>query len=82
MSRHASTTTFADRLKFAQAAKGLTNEDLAREADVRLRVLQRYRKGEVEPNGAALARLCNALDRPAGWFYDDDVVVPKPEAAA
>jgi ribosome-binding protein aMBF1 (putative translation factor) len=73
MSRHASTTSFADRLKLAQAQSELTNEELARKADIRLRALQRYRSGQIEPKGQALARLCVALDRPIDWFYDNSV---------
>lgn len=82
MSRHASTTSFAAKLKLAQAAKGLTNEELARTAGVQLRLLQRYRSGEVEPSGATLARLCVALDRSAEWFYDEDVVLAADDETA
>lgn len=71
MSRQIATTTFAQQLKSAQSTSGLSNEELARAADVKLRVLQRYRAGDVEPSGATLARLCRVLERPVEWFYDD-----------
>lgn len=69
MSRHAS-TTFSDRLKEAQGEEG--NEDFARRAGLRLRDVQRYREGKVEPKGASLARICFATGRPAEFFYPGD----------
>lgn len=68
MSRHTD-TTFAERLKEAQG--DMTTEALARRIDVSLRVVQRWRSGKGEPNGASLSRLCLALGKPVSFFYDN-----------
>lgn len=70
MSRH-SATTFGVRLKEAQLENGLSTEALARQIDVSLRVVQRWRSGEGEPTGASLARLCLALGKPVEFFYEN-----------
>lgn len=88
MTRHATRQVderrklFAANLKAAQAAKGFTNEALAHEAVVPLRLLQRWRAGGGEPSGPYFASLCATLDRPAEWFYADRSDEPEPVEAA
>lgn len=67
--RQSHASSFAERLKLAQAAKGLTNEDFARAVGVSLRLLQKYRAGTVQPSGATLARICAEVEQPVEWFY-------------
>lgn len=53
--------SFATRLRTAQDAAGLTNEQLARKARLGVRLLQKYRAGEVQPRRPNLERLERAL---------------------
>jgi len=75
MTRHATRqvrrSAFARRLAEAQAAAGLTTEELARTIGVGLRLVQRWRAAEGEPSGENLIRLARALGRDAEWFYDE-----------
>jgi transcriptional regulator with XRE-family HTH domain len=73
MTRHASTTSsvFADNLRAAQTLSGVTNEALARQIDVGLRDVQRWRAGTAEPRGHRLVALADALGHDSGWFYTD-----------
>lgn len=73
-------TTFADRLKEAQGEMG--TEKLARQIDVSLRLVQRWRSGKGEPSAEYLARLCAALNRPVEFFYPDRVPEPLTGEAA
>jgi transcriptional regulator with XRE-family HTH domain len=63
---------FAARLVQAQEEEGLKSEALARAIGAGLRLVQRWRSGEVEPSGRNLVRLARALRRDAAWFYEDD----------
>lgn len=66
---------FKTRLHEAQEAKGLTNEALARELDVSLRLVQKWRQdGRAMPSPGNLARLAKVLDRPMGWFFGENGV--------
>ena len=65
---------FADRLKQAQAEAGFTNEQLARKADVSLRLVAHWRSGSGEPNGPNLVALAAAVGKDAAWFYADTQV--------
>lgn len=72
MSRHATRpgrSGFAAR--FHEALGARTSEDFAREFNVTLRTVQRWRSGESEPRGEQLVRLADSLGRDAGWFYTD-----------
>lgn len=73
MTRHASTTTsvFAGNLRTAQALANTTTEALARQLNVGLRTVQRWRSGTTEPGGEALVALAVALEQEPGWFYTD-----------
>lgn len=75
MSRHSTRQVVVHRPTFAArfdaALAGRTSEDFAREIDVTLRTVQRWRSGEGEPQGAQLAKVAAALGRPVEWFYPD-----------
>jgi transcriptional regulator with XRE-family HTH domain len=62
---------FADRLKQAQSEASLKNEDLAHAVGVSVRLLQRWRSGDGEPNGPNLVALAHVLGRDASWFFAD-----------
>lgn len=49
----------------------MTTEKLARQLNVPLRSVQRWRSGESQPSGAALSRLCLALGKPIDFFYEN-----------
>lgn len=51
----------ARNIRTAQANAGLTNEALAREVGVGLRLLQKWRAGDVEPRYGNLLKLSEAL---------------------
>jgi transcriptional regulator with XRE-family HTH domain len=59
-------------LRAAQAQSGLSNEELAQRAGVGLRLLQKWRAGDVEPRYESLLKLADALDREVSWFYEDE----------
>lgn len=58
----------AARLREAQADAGLTNEELARETGISLRLVQKHRAAHNAPSFASLTRYSLALDRPLSWF--------------
>lgn len=60
----------ARRLRDAQRAKGLTNEELARRTGVALRTILRWRKGE-RPRLSNLVRVADALDVSRSYFVQD-----------
>jgi transcriptional regulator with XRE-family HTH domain len=60
----------AGRIREAQRARGLTNEELARRTGVALRTVLRWRKGE-SPRLPNLVRLADALDVPKSYFIQD-----------
>jgi transcriptional regulator with XRE-family HTH domain len=59
----------ARNLRIAQTDSGLSNEALAAQVGVGLRLLQKWRAGEVEPRYENLVKLAAALDREVAWFY-------------
>lgn len=59
----------AHNLKLAQAEAGLSNQALATSVGVGLRLLQKWRSGEVEPRYENLVKLASALGREVSWFY-------------
>jgi transcriptional regulator with XRE-family HTH domain len=61
----------ARRIREAQHARGLTNEELARRTGVALRTVMRWRKGE-SPRLPNLVRLVDALDVPKSYLVQDD----------
>jgi transcriptional regulator with XRE-family HTH domain len=63
------TSPLAHNLRTAQAAAGLSNEALATRVGVGLRLLQKWRAGDVEPRYENLHKLAVALDRDVAWFY-------------
>lgn len=72
MSRQASTTSspFAARLNEAiESSEFGSVEQLAREIDVTLRVVQKWRAGDGQPSGANLVKLAKALGREPAWFF-------------
>ena len=73
MSRKA-TTTFGHRFTEARLAAGLTQEQMARQVGVTLRVVQRWSSGEGEPSAESLARICSVLGRPVEFFYPEEPV--------
>lgn len=63
---------FPIRMRSALDESGFTQERLAREVDVTLRTVQFWLAGDREPKGRQLVRLADALQRPAGWFYEPE----------
>ena len=53
---------FASRLMQCRHRQGLTQEDVARAAQITLRTYTRYEKGQTLPQAAILARLAQVLD--------------------
>lgn len=70
--RQAMTPPVGERLREAQAAKDLTNEQLAGEVGVTVRLLQKWRSGDVTPSYPNLLKLARILEREIGWFYSTD----------
>lgn len=64
-------------LRAAQAAAGITNEALARQAGVGVRLLQKWRAGTVEPRYEGVAKIAAVLERDVQWFYTE----PETEAS-
>lgn len=62
----------AARLREAQAKTGLTNEALADQLGVGLRLLQKWRAGSVSPSGWNVIALGDVLDCPPASFYVDE----------
>lgn len=65
-------SSFPARLVAAQERVGIGTEALARRLDLSVRVVQKWRSGETEPNGRNLVRLAGELGvRPESLFGDD-----------
>jgi len=58
--------------KMREAIGDRTMESIARDADVTLRTVYRWRDGDAEPKGAQLVRLARVLGREPAWFYADN----------
>jgi len=54
-------TTVGKKIAAIRKQKGLTQEDVAGQAKINLRTLQRIEKDETEPRGNSLSGICNAL---------------------
>ena len=61
----------AENLKRALEESGKTQESLAREIGVGLRVVQEWCGGRVLPRWPRLVLLARALGREPAWFYTD-----------
>jgi transcriptional regulator with XRE-family HTH domain len=67
----------ARRIREAQLAKkavdpDLNNAELARRIGVQVRLVLKWRRGDVIPSWANLVRLGQELDRPVDWFFSED----------
>lgn len=60
---------FAERLKEAQASAGLTNDQLARELCISVRLVQRWRSGDTIPRYQNVRRISKVLDKTPDYFF-------------
>ncbi len=60
--------TFADRLRFARQERRLTQEDLAKAADVGVATIRRAEGGSFEPRLDTIRRLAGTLGVRVGWL--------------
>jgi transcriptional regulator with XRE-family HTH domain len=60
---------FALNLRAAQAVKGLTTDELARELGISARLVQKWRAGSVTPRYENVRRLAEVLDVDVAYFY-------------
>ncbi len=54
--------TIKERIVETRKRKGLTQDQLADEAGVNIRTIQRIEAGETEPRGHTLSSICKALN--------------------
>lgn len=59
---------FATRLREAQKEAGLTNRQVARDADISESLLGKYRRGESIPGLANAAKLAAVVGKPLDYF--------------
>lgn len=64
--------TIGERLCEAQRERGLTNDALAREVGLGLRLVQKHRAGDNTPSLENLARYGRVLGKPVAWFFDTE----------
>ena len=64
--------TFADRLKHLRAATGLSQEGLARTADLSVATIRDYEQGKKEPSLRSAFKLARALGVDCAAFQVDD----------
>lgn len=62
--------SLAEKITAVRKSKGLSQEQLAEDASINLRTLQRIENGETEPRGHTLRLLAKALDRPIEDFLN------------
>lgn len=62
---------FGQRLSEVRHERGLTQEELARQANVALNTVARIENGRVEPNMSTLRKLAKALDVPPSRLIDN-----------
>lgn len=62
---------FAARFREAQEHLDIKNEQLARELGVSLRLVQKWRSGEVRPGGVNLVKIARLFDRDVSWFFSN-----------
>lgn len=54
------------------AANEITADELAKRVGVGVRLVQKWRAGEVIPSYPNLRALEDALDRPVAWFFSEN----------
>jgi transcriptional regulator with XRE-family HTH domain len=62
--------SLAEKIVAVRKSKGFSQEQLAEDASINLRTLQRIENGETEPRGHTLRLLAKALDRPIEDFLN------------
>jgi transcriptional regulator with XRE-family HTH domain len=71
MSTRTNPAPLAANLRRALGEAGMTQEQLAREIDCGLRVVQEWCGGRCLPRWPRLVRIARALDREPAWFYTE-----------
>ena len=66
-------TTFANRLNLALAARGKKQIDLVQATGVNKSTVSRYLRGEREPKQSALFKIANLLEVSEAWLLGYDV---------
>lgn len=61
----------AARLREAMALTGVTNDELAVRLGVGVRLVQKWRAGDVIPSYANLRALERELGKPVAWFWTE-----------
>lgn len=73
-------THLAARIRHLRAARGLTLDALARQAEVSRAMLSRVERGESSPTAQLLAKLCNGLGTTLSRLFADDSAPASPLA--
>lgn len=60
-----------ERLVRARLEAGLTQEELARAAEISLASVSKYERGERSPLGPRLRRIAEATGKPVHWFFEE-----------
>lgn len=60
------------RLREAMAEAGIGPDDLAQRLGVVVRLVQKWRAGDVIPSYANLRALSEELDKPVAWFFSEN----------
>ncbi len=63
-------TRFANKIREARTAAGLTQSELARALETSESQISKWENGENEPRAHTLERMAVALHRPVGFFFD------------
>jgi transcriptional regulator with XRE-family HTH domain len=66
--------TIAERIRLYRQQKGLTQEELAKEADLNKKSLSRYEIGTSVPPADALKRIADALEISADALLNDEQI--------
>jgi transcriptional regulator with XRE-family HTH domain len=61
-------THIGTRVRQARRARGLTQQQLARQLDISVRTLRAYEQNKRVPDGETLQRIADALDFSVGYF--------------
>lgn len=68
---------FAEFVRERRSILGLTQQELARQAEVDARVIERIEEGQYEVSSTLMERLTSALDHPSGTLpRESDVIQP------
>lgn len=70
---------FGQKLKEVRARAGLTQEALARAADISLSAITKLESGKVDPTWGTVQRIAKALGVSVEEFKDDEPAAPEPE---